>query len=116
MTKLLVHIWKKDLFSPENAAVLLGMMERCQTGKARIKGMLPQGTNVAHKTGSVGGVVDDVGVITLPGKAGHVALAVFTKGSTRPEEVSEKTVAEISRTVYDYFALVNDSGLPAAAQ
>jgi len=60
---------------------------------------------VAHKTGSVGGVVNDMGVITLPGKGGHVAISVFTKGSSRAEEISEKAVAEISRTIYDYFAL-----------
>ncbi len=114
MTKLLARIWRKDLFSPTYATKMWEVMERCQTGKSRIKGMLPQGTDVAHKTGSMGGVVNDVGVITLPGKGGHVALAVFTKGSNRPEEVSEKTVAEISRTVYDYFALVTDSGLPVA--
>jgi beta-lactamase class A len=110
MTKLLVHIWKKDLFTPDNAAILLGMMERCQTGKARIKGMLPQGTEVAHKTGTLGGVADDVGVITLPGDLGHVAISVFTKSSTKPEETAEKAVAEVARTVYDYFVLT-----PAAA-
>jgi beta-lactamase class A len=60
----------------------------------------------------MGGVVNDVGIITLPGKAGHVALSVFTKGSSRAEEVSEKTVAEISRTIYDYFALVPAEGQP----
>jgi beta-lactamase class A len=106
MTKLLARIYRKDLFSPLYATKLWEVMERCQTGKSRIKGMLPEGTDVAHKTGSVGGVVNDIGVITLPGKAGHVAISVFTKGSTRPEEVSEKTVAEISRTIYDYFTLV----------
>lgn len=110
MTKLLARIWKKDLFSPTYTTKLWDVMERCQTGKTRIRGMLPQGTDVAHKTGSMGGVVNDVGVITLPGKGGHVALSVFTKGSNRPEEVSEKTVAEISRTIYDYFALVPDEG------
>ena len=114
MTKLLARIWKKDLFSPVYANKMLEVMERCQTGKARIKGLLPQGTDVAHKTGTVGGVVDDVGVITLPGRGGHVALSIFTKGSSRPEEVSEKAVAEISRTVYDYFALFTDSGGTAA--
>jgi beta-lactamase class A len=112
MTKLLARIWKMDLFSPVYATKLVGVMDRCQTGKARIKGMLPQGTEVAHKTGSMGGVVNDVGIITLPGNAGHVALSVFTKGSYRPEEVSEKTVAEISRTIYDYFAMVPAEGQP----
>jgi len=106
MTKLLARIYRKDMFSPTYATKLWEVMERCQTGKSRLKGMLPAGTDVAHKTGSVGGVVNDIGVITLPGKAGHVAISVFTKGSARPEEVSERTVAEISRTIYDYFALV----------
>lgn len=106
MTKLLVRIWKKDLLTPKNAEILLGMLERCQTGKARIKGLLPAGTVVAHKTGTLGGVADDVGVITLPGDAGHVAISVFTKASNKPEEASEKAVAEVARTVYDYFVLV----------
>jgi beta-lactamase class A len=106
MTKLLARIYRKDMFSPIYATKLWEVMERCQTGKARLRGMLPEGTDVAHKTGSMGGVVNDVGVMTLPGKAGHVAISVFTKGSGRDEEVSERTVAEISRTIYDYFTLV----------
>lgn len=105
MTKLLVHIWKRDLFSPSNADVLLGMMERCQTGKARIKGMLPAGTDVAHKTGTLGGVANDVGVITLPNGLGHIAVSIFTKSSTKSEDAEEKAVAEVARTVYDYFVL-----------
>jgi len=110
MTKLLVHIWRKDLFTPPSADVLLGMMERCQTGKARIKGMLPQGTEVAHKTGTLGGVANDVGVITLPNGLGHVAISVFTKASTRSEDAEEKAVAEVARTVYDYFVLFPGTG------
>jgi beta-lactamase class A len=106
MTKLLVHIWKKDLFTPLNADVLLGMLERCETGKARLKGLLPEGTDVAHKTGTLGGVANDVGVITLPGDAGHVAISVFTKASNKPEEAAERAVAEVARTIYDYFTLV----------
>lgn len=105
MTKLLVRIWRKDFLDAKNGDVLLGMMERCQTGKSRLKGMLPAGTVVAHKTGTLGGVADDVGVITLPGNAGHVAISVFTKASSKPEEAAEKAVAEIARTVYDYFVL-----------
>jgi len=111
MTRLLVHIWKKDLFTPVNANVLLGMMERCQTGKARIKGMLPQGTDVAHKTGTLGGVANDVGVITLPNGLGHVAISVFTKASNKPEDAEEKAVAEVARTVYDYFVLFPGTGV-----
>ena len=106
MTGLLLGIWKRDILTPESARILLGMMDRCQTGKSRIKGLLPQGTDVAHKTGSLGGVANDIGFITLPGAAGHVAISVFTKASNKPEEASEKAIAEIARTIYDYFVLV----------
>jgi len=106
MTKLLVRIWKKDLFSAANSDVLLGMMERCQTGKARLKALLPAGTVVAHKTGTLGGVADDIGFITLPGDAGHIAISVFTNAAAKDSQLAEKAVAEIARTVYDYFTLV----------
>jgi len=110
MTRLLLRIWKREILTPQSAAVLLDMMDRCQTGKSRIKGLLPQGTDVAHKTGSLGGVANDIGFITLPGDAGHVAISVFTKSSTKPEDAAEKAIAEISRTIYDYFVLVPGNG------
>lgn len=106
MTQLIAHIWKKDTLEPASANVLIGVLQRCITGKARIKGMLPAGTEVAHKTGTLGGVVDDAGVITLPNGAGHLVVSVFTKGFGKPSETAEKAVAEISRTLYDYFSLV----------
>jgi beta-lactamase class A len=109
MTRLLVRIWRKDLFSRRNAEILLGMMERCQTGKARIKGLLPQGTDVAHKTGTLGGVANDVGVISLPNGLGHLAISVFTKASNKSEDAEERAVAEVARTVYDYFVLMPEA-------
>ena len=105
MTQLLVRLWKRALLSAKSTAELIGMLDRVRTGKSRLKGLLPQGTEVGHKTGSLGGVANDMGIMTLPDGAGHVAITVFTKGSGRPEEVSEKAIAEIARTVYDYFTL-----------
>ena len=106
MTKLLTRLWRKEILTADSATFLLGVLDRCETGKSRIKGMLPQSTDVAHKTGSLGGVANDIGIITLPGNAGHVALSVFTRSSGRPEDASDKAIAEVSRTVYDYFVLV----------
>ncbi len=108
MAKLLVRLYKSEVLSPESSKLLLEMLDRCQTGKSRIKGMLPEGTDVAHKTGSLGGVVNDAGILTLPGNAGHVAIAAFTKSSYKPEEVSEKAIAEVARTIYDYFVMVRN--------
>jgi beta-lactamase class A len=66
---------------------LIQILESTTTGAARLKGLLPPDTLVAHKTGTTGteqgftAGTNDVGVITLPGNAGKVAIAVFIKGS-----------------------------------
>jgi len=103
MASLLVHVYQKNLLKPETANLLLGIMRRCQTGDARLKGLLPPGTEVAHKTGTAMGIINDVGVITLPNGAGHIAIAVFIKGSKSSRAECEHSIAEIARTVYDHF-------------
>lgn len=103
MTDLLRTIWIRSALSEASTVQLLDIMRRCETGAGRIKGMLPTGTEVMHKTGTIGGTTNDVGIITLPGGAGHVALAIFVKGSRRPSADVEPVIAEIARAVYDYF-------------
>lgn len=103
MTDLLRTIWIGSALSETSTAQLLDIMRRCETGAARIKGILPPGTEVRHKTGTIGGTTNDVGIITLPGEAGHVALAVFVKSSRRPSADVEPVIAQIARAVFDYF-------------
>jgi len=102
MAALLEKIYRKQLHKPETASLLLDILYRCQTGDARIKGILPPGTEVAHKTGSIGGTINDVGIVSLPDDAGHVVLALFVKQGTK-SEASERAIAQISRAIYDYF-------------
>lgn len=102
MAALLEKIYARQLHKPASADLLLDIMQRCQTGDARIKGMLPPDTVVAHKTGSIGGTVNDVGIVTLPGDAGHVVLSMFVKEGSK-SEASERAIAQISRAIYDYF-------------
>lgn len=103
MTTLLARIFRRDLLSKESGELLLDIMRRCRTGEARLKGMLPERTVVAHKTGTIGGSTNDVGIITLPDGAGHVAISVFIKSSDREGAARERTIAEIARAVHDYF-------------
>ena len=105
MTALLARIWRKDpeVMKRESADLLLDIMRRCQTGEARLRGILPEGTEVAHKTGSIGGTTNDVGIVTLPQNAGHMAVAVFVKSSAKPVAVRERAIAEIARTAHDFF-------------
>ncbi len=103
MTALLERIYRRDLLKPESTELLLDIMRRCRTGEARLKGILPMGTEVAHKTGTIGGTTNDVGIVTLPDDAGHVAIAVFVKSSEKELSARERTIAEIARSVYDFF-------------
>jgi beta-lactamase class A len=113
MTRLLASIWQGAALGSAGTALLLDTLSRCETGDDRLKGMLPRGTHVAHKTGTIEGppgvgprqprVVSDVGIIPLPGGAGHVAIAVFIAGSTRDAQTQARVIARIARRIYDSF-------------
>ena len=77
----------------------------CRTGEDRLKGMLPDAAPVAHKTGSVGAVANDVGVITLPAGKGDIVVAVFVK-SDRNDAAKDDMIAHVARAAYDYFVFV----------
>lgn len=104
MATLLRKIWNAEALSPESSRVLLGIMSRCITGERRLRGMLPAGTSVLDKTGSLGFTTNDVGIIELPGSAGHLVAVVFTKDSYEdPRERRETVIAHVARAAYDYF-------------
>ncbi len=98
MVELLRRIYSAELIKPESRNYLLDLMSQCQTGKNRMKALLPYGVTVEHKTGTLTGLADDVGFITMPD--GHrIAVAIFARGgSDRP-----RTIAEAARAIYDGF-------------
>lgn len=114
MTRLLAALWRGDALGTESSRLLLDVLSRCETGDDRLKGLLPPGTRVAHKTGTIEGmpgrgaryprVVNDAGIIDLPGGAGHVAMAVFVAGSPRNAGVQARGIARMARVVFDSFA------------
>lgn len=107
MTALLEKVYKKEIIDPESCDWILRIMFKCETGEGRIKGELPPGTPVAHKTGTIAGTVNDVGIITLPDAQGHVVLSVMTKDFVEDTAVVEALIAKIARLVYDYFLFAN---------
>lgn len=92
--------------SAESRALLLQFMNETGTGPRRLKGLLPAGTAVAHKTGSsgtFGGVTratNDIGIITLP-DGRHLAVAVFVADSTADTNAREGVIAKIARAAWD---------------
>lgn len=85
----------------------------------RIKGFLPEGTVVAHKTGSsatneqkIMAAANDIGIVNLPdGK--HFSIAVFVSDSKDNDSVNSRTIATISKMAWEYYA---EKSLLAARQ
>ncbi len=89
--------------------LLLQLMAESTTGPRRIKGLLPPGTVVSHKTGSSGtlkgltAATNDVGIITLP-NGRHLAVAVFVCDSRAGESARDRVIAEIARAAWDHYS------------
>ena len=100
---------KQKLLSDNSYDFIWKLMKETETGKDRLKGQLPKGTIVAHKTGSSGvnedgltSAVNDIGIIFLPnGK--HFFISVFVTNSKEKSAVNEKIIADIAKVTWDYF-------------
>ena len=108
MAQLLQKIWDKEILNDENSKLLLDIMLRCETGDARIKGILPPETTVYHKTGTIGGTTNDVGIIKLPGDAGNIVAVIFIKEAAIDNTDSEDIIAQVARSLYDYFLFTTE--------
>lgn len=99
MLNLLRLIDRGSVLQPHSRAMLLDMMARCRTGSNRIRGLLPPGTRVENKTGTLNGYTGDVGFVTLP-DGQRIAVVFFARyGSNRPA-----VIASAARAIYDNFA------------
>jgi beta-lactamase class A len=103
MNRLLELIFKKQILDEKSCDYIINTMLKCQTGEKRLKGDLPRYVRVAHKTGTIGGTVNNAGIMYLPDDLGHVAITVFSKNTEAPTEDVEEVIAQIARFVYDYF-------------
>lgn len=102
MNDLLAAIHHGKALKPASTAMLLSIMAHCKTGKARLVGMLPPGTPVAHKTGTLNGLGNDAGIITLP-DGRMFAISVFVMKDRRGHVSRDRIMAEAARAAYDYF-------------
>jgi beta-lactamase class A len=96
MLGLLRLIDAEGALSSQSRYLLRDMMRRCATGSNRIRGILPPGATVEHKTGTLSGYTGDVGFLTTPGGR-RIAVAFFARGgSNRPA-----VIATAARAIYD---------------
>lgn len=80
------------------------------TGANRIKGQLPPGTIVAHKTGWSGtnketgitAAVNNIGIVFLPNNE-YFIISIFVSESKENFDTNEKIIADISKATYDFY-------------
>jgi beta-lactamase class A len=101
---------KKKQLSKKSYDFIWKTMKETKTGANRLKGQLPQGTVVAHKTGTSGmnrttgitAAVNDIGIVFLP-DGQHFFISVFVTNSKENAETNEKIIAEVAKAAWDYF-------------
>lgn len=106
-TGLLAKLETRRLLSPASRETLLAIMSRCRTGGNRLRAGLPAQVKVADRTGTGGtwrgttNAVNAVGLLTLPGSGGHVAIAVLISDLRGPVPAAEKAIAAIARATFE---------------
>lgn len=106
---LMERFMDKRLLSAPYQSFLERILTETATGTDKLKGLLPVGTVIGHKTGSsdrndkgIKLADNDMGFVLLPdGK--RYTIAVFIKNSIESDKANADIIARISKAVYDYY-------------
>ncbi len=82
---------------------------KSQRLNARMPARLPMGTEVAHKTGTIGSVVNDAGIVYIPGSERKAVLTVFTAGAEDNKE-AEDFIASVTAEIFQHLHSAEAAG------
>lgn len=107
--QLLQIAYERKKLSKASHDFLWKILVEGPTGLKRIKGLLPKGTEVAHKTGTSGtsdkgiaAATNDAGIMKLPnGK--DIAVVVFVSDAAADIDTRELVIAQVAKAVWDYY-------------
>ncbi len=112
MVYLLSGLYRGQWLSAESRELLIGAMSRTVTGKRRIRALLPEDVQVAHKTGTLANTASDVGFIRGPD--GHdIALAIYVTGQGGKVR-RDARIASIARALYYGYQIEEPSQIRTA--
>jgi serine-type D-Ala-D-Ala carboxypeptidase (penicillin-binding protein 5/6) len=104
MLRLVEKLHKRELVSKDASEKMLEHMVACDD-KQKSPRLLPAGTRVAHKTGSVNASRTDAGIIDSP--SGPIAFCILTNENEdqgwSDENEGDMLCAEVARTAYRFF-------------
>lgn len=107
MVQLLTGLYQGRWLSKSSNAVLLSAMQRCVTGKGRLRALLPEDATIMHKTGTLSNTSSDVGIIETP-DGRSIALAVYVTGQGG-KSYRDARIASIARAIYDGYQIESSS-------
>ncbi|MGD9636188.1 MAG: serine hydrolase, partial [Pirellulales bacterium] len=104
MVKLVAALYKHELVSQKASDEMLEHLYSCED-TIKVPRLLPKGTKVAHKTGSVNESRTDAGFIESP--AGPIAFGILTNKnkdqSWNNDNAGDRFCAEVGAAAYTYF-------------
>jgi D-alanyl-D-alanine carboxypeptidase (penicillin-binding protein 5/6) len=102
--RLYEELHRKTLVSPEACEQMLAHLYACQDD-TKLVSLLPAGTRVAHKSGTVARVRCDAGILFSP--RGPIAVCVLTSEnedqSWERDNAAHRLCGRVARAAYDYF-------------
>lgn len=92
------QLYKGELADADTTPKMMELLKGQQLN-GKLPKYLPKGTIIAHKTGEIGFITHDGGIIYSP--KGDYIIVVLSE-TPRPADAEEK-IAQISKSVYNYF-------------
>ncbi len=98
--ELLTMLWKGEILDRNWTDYCLGVLAR-QKYNTRIPRLLPRGTRVFHKTGTLAGIVNDAGIVEIaPGN--QVAVVVFIRDIPEgQEDRAQDLIGRVARAAWE---------------
>lgn len=103
---LLEKIYKYQCISPELDQEMIDLL-LAQERNTKIPLLLPAATKIAHKTGELSSVENDVGIV-FGTKSDYIICVISNELKNSGE--ARKNISQISKAVYDYFIAQEDGG------
>ena len=101
LTTLLAWLDAKKLLSPSSQVLAMDLLQRVKNRKLLVAGLGPSAT-IAHKTGDIGFLLGDAGLVVMPSGKRYLIATLVT--SSHDDPAARDYIQVVSRVVYTYLS------------